>query len=372
MGLHTRNLYLYHGTQTAFDSVRLPSDPGFVSAVGQGSGAAFYTFATTDPALIETARDNARSFASNGMVLAGVAQPEHCRIIDGTAELGEELASMLCTALQQIQTGDALLDRYYRHLAQTLHASQTGRDAWSRIQGNVHLKQWLTESAATGMGENHEINAVLKQDRQVLNRLLESRDIPAIADMGRIESDQRGMIAASLRALPTNHPAYAKHYEQIAQKVEAGKIATGTQIFEQMSRPEMVQRTAKDSALDGIRMPSDALYDKAWITIINGLGIAGISYRMDGALTALFQGDVGIKQLPALHVEELHGHPPEDKRTHPCPIKLGDVLVQRGGGRLGSDTPESVIAARENGNAAQQDERLRTSLGSAKKINDIS
>lgn len=371
MGFHTSKLYIFHGTETAFDRVRLPGDAGFVSAVGQGSGSAFYAFATTDPASIDIARANARSFAANGMVLAGEALPGDCRVIDGTAPLGEELAGMLCTALQQVQTGDAMLDRYYRHVAQTLRADETGREAWARIQGNIHLKGWLAESAVSGLGDAHAVSAALKADRQTLSRALESRGIPAIADMARIQPDQAPEVAACLRALPAIHPAFAAHYEHIAQKVDAGKITTGTQIFEQMNRAEHVQRSARDSALDGVDLPPDDLYDKAWVRIINGLGIAGISYRMDGALTTLFQGDVGIKQLPALRVDELHGRPPADQRAHPSPIRRGDEMLPRGGGRLTAAAPARVIAARTSGDGASGDERERSRLGRHGKNHEI-
>lgn len=335
MGLLTDTLYLFHGTLKAYDRVLLPGDPGFQSEVGQTSGSAFYTFGTTDPDRVGIARDNARVYAQDGMVLTGVARPGDVRLIDAEAPIGEGLYRGFKTRLQQASTGDATLDAYYHHLADTITPETTGKELWGKIQGTLEIKAWQQQQSVASLGE---VRPTLRRDRGTLNRALQALGMEeGIADLDDIKPAQRTVIAAELNQLHADNPTYSAYYKEVAAKVLSGDISRGTQLYAALDNPARIEALAARMGT-GVRLPTPDAMDAQWVRMINDLDIAGISYEMDGVRTALFQGEEGIRQLPEMRVDELHGRAPTDLRTRPGAIGVGDLMLPRGGGRIPTGT----------------------------------
>lgn len=345
MGLISTDLYVFHGTQTAYDHILLPGDPGFNSSVGQASGAAFYTFATTDPKEIETVRDNARVYATNGMVLNGTLKAGSFRALEGSAPIGSELTQAFHDVLQHADTGNADINRYYHALAEKLSPNMRGDELWGKIQGSAGYKAWVESSKVESLGDH--IDATLRADRKALNGMLREKGWEdGIGGYDQFTDTQRTELADSLRQLRTDHPEYHEYYSHLAEQMEAGKLDPRS-LFNKMSDENSVTYDTRMAAKNSIEISDDSVFEHQWQTTIKKLDIAGIYYRNSGAGVMLFQGDHGLRQMPELHVDELHGAPPKDVRNTPRPIQVGDVIVPQGGGR--KTIPSSLVPEHTSG-----------------------
>jgi hypothetical protein len=117
MGIYSADVDIFHGTQRAFDSIRLPTeDLNIPRHAGDEYGVGFYTAITPDdPA---RAQSYAQSYTDGrGLVLHARISAGQIALLNLDENLGAETADRLRTHLQALDTGNPELNRYYQHVA---------------------------------------------------------------------------------------------------------------------------------------------------------------------------------------------------------------------------------------------------------------
>lgn len=315
-----QGITIFHGTERAFDSIRLPVGDSALPRHGMDQyGIGFY--AATRPGDDAVARQYATNYAGqNGLVLEA-RLPAEFQFLNFEEPLGEARAAALRAGYLEANTGNASLDAYYRAMAEQITPQMSGQQLWDEGVSVNSYQRWAEAQSAVAI-DDATLTRTMRADRSQLYRALETHGI-ALPDMEALTPEQTATVQRELRALASQQPPLNSYYQTVADNLRPDATAQEitARLMNTRAASAAVSRPA-EVALDGVAGSMDDMLTHT----LNDAGIHGLHIPRED--TIVFKGQSTIDQLPDMRIRDVVGTGPTGSSVFTArPIQAGEVMI---------------------------------------------